>query len=159
VRNYPESETVETSLIRGSVELTTNADLGRKILLKPNEKITIEAKPEIKTVDISKTKLAPLKNKYTYYHIDILHQSAISNTIPEVSWIENKLVFDNDSFADVIIKMQKWYNVEIILNNTELAAKQFSGAFDKEDIFEALSALQITNHFEFEIKGKKVFIK
>ena len=30
VRNYPESESVETSLIRGSVELTTNEDPARK---------------------------------------------------------------------------------------------------------------------------------
>ena len=156
VRSYPDAKDVETSLIRGSVELSTNAEPEKKILLKPNEKISIEAEAiapaghqTLKTVD-------PVQKRY---RIDRLKESHISNTIPEVSWIENKLVFDNESFSAIIAKMEKWYNVEIILTNDSLASKKFSGEFEKENLTEALNALQFINHFEFEIKGKQVFIK
>lgn len=159
VRSYPDAKNVETSLIRGIVELSTNAEPENKIILKPNEKISIEAEPvavanrqALKTVD----PVAPVGNRY---RIDKLRESHISNTIPEVSWIENKLVFDNETFSAIIAKMEKWYNAEITLTNDSLASKKFSGEFEKENLDEALNALQFINHFEYEIKGKQVFIK
>jgi transmembrane sensor len=156
VRNYPESGSVETSLIRGSVELTTDEDPARKILLKPNEKITIEARPDSM---VTKQTEQPPVIKPSYYHINPLKESIISKTIPEIAWIENKLVFDNEAFTEVIIKMEKWYNAKFIIDNDELAMKKFSGAFEKETLYEALSALQMINHFEFIINGNEVIIK
>lgn len=156
VRNYPESESIETSLIRGSVELTTNEDPSRKILLKPNEKITIDAKPVTEVA--GKSKQVPVI-KPSYYHIDALKESAISKTIPEISWVENKLVFDNETFSEVVLKMEKWYNVKFNVENNELPVKKFSGAFEKETLYEALSALQMINRFEFTVNGNEVIIK
>jgi ferric-dicitrate binding protein FerR (iron transport regulator) len=152
VRSYPEAGNVETSLIRGSVQLTTNTDPSRIIMLKPNEKITIET-----NAILPKTSHTP---KPTHvYHIDVLKESALSKTIPEISWVQNKLVFDNEPFEEVLNKMGKWYNAEFILNNEGLMQKKFSGAFDKETLYEALSALQMINYFEFDIRGNKVYIK
>lgn len=157
VRGYPEAGKVETSLIRGSIELTTNADLTRKILLRPNEKITIETAPGLTTKNLSSIKPAIVKQPY--FHIDILKTSALSNTIPEVSWMNDKLVFDNEPFSDVAKKMEKRYDVQIVIENQELAAKQVSGVFDKEDISQALSALRMTISFDFRMKGKTIYIK
>lgn len=160
VRSYPESKSVETSLIRGAVELTTNTDPERKILLKPNEKIVVD----VYAYDSTNSK-APVVEKVNataarkgLYHIEQLRESRY-NVIPEISWVQNRLVFDNEAFTDVIAKMEKWYGVEIMLENKKLATKNFSGAFEKEDISTALQALQIINHFSFEIKGSKVYIK
>lgn len=160
VRSYPESKSVETSLIRGAVELTTDTDPERKILLKPNEKIVVD----IYTSDTASSIPAVIEKVNTatarkgLYHIEQLRESRY-NVIPEISWVQNRLVFDNEVFTDVITKMEKWYGVEIILENKKLAAKNFSGAFEKEDISAALQALQFINHFSFEIKGSKVYIK
>ena len=105
-----------------------------------------------------KTKQTPVI-KPSYYHIDALKESTVSKTIPEIAWVENKLVFDNEAFTAVIIKMEKWYNAKFIINNEDLAIKKFSGAFEKETLYEALSALQMINHFEFIINGNEVIIK
>ena len=163
VRSYPESDKVQTSLIRGSVELTTTEHPDQKILLKPNEKITIDVpvayavahdheSPKVQPAGIS------VRGRKSY-HIDSLKQSLLADVIPEVSWVENRLVFDNERFTDVIDKMEKWYNVDIILINKRLESKSFSGVFEKENITEALSALQIINDFDFEIAGRQVIIK
>ena len=164
VRSYPESKQVETSLIRGSVELTTNADPERKILLKPNEKIVVDVVPDTATViavnaisERTPVKVSTATNK-SLYHIEQLQESRF-NIIPEISWVQNRLVFDNEVFTEVISKMEKWYNVKIILENNTLAVKNFSGAFAKEDITTALQALQLINDFHFEIKDGVVYIK
>jgi transmembrane sensor len=160
VRSYPENTSVETSLIRGAVELTTNTDPERKILLKPNEKIVVDVynNDSSNIAPAAVEKINTTTARKGLYHIEQLRESRY-NVIPEISWVQNRLVFDNEAFTDVIAKMEKWYGVEIILENKKLAAKNFSGAFEKEDIASALQALQFINHFNFEIKGSKVYIK
>lgn len=160
VRSYPESGQVETSLIRGAVELTTDADPERKILLKPNEKIVVDViNPDSIAVKVpAPVQQVSSSQRQNLYHIEQLKESRF-NIIPEISWVQNRLVFDNEIFTDVISKMEKWYNVEIVLENKKLERKSFSGAFEKENITEALQALQFINHFDFEIKGNKIFIK
>lgn len=159
VRSYPGSDKVQTSLIRGSVELSTKAKPDEKILLKPNEKITIEVKEETGNHPVQAAPATVSSTASKSYQIDPLKQSSLTPLIPEVSWVENRLVFDNEPLPDVIDKMEKWYNVDIVLTNKKLEAKNFSGAFEKENISEALSALQFINHFDFEIKGRTVIIQ
>lgn len=161
VRSYPESDNVQTSLIRGSVELTTREHPEQKILLKPNEKITIdvqENKPSANSNLPAPAAVTYNRNK-KIYQIDSLKESTLADVIPEVSWIENRLVFDNEPFTDVIDKMGKWYNVDIVLTDAKLENKHFSGVFEKENVVEALTALQIINPFHFEITGRTVIIK
>ncbi|MBN8786547.1 MAG: DUF4974 domain-containing protein [Terrimonas sp.] len=159
VRSYPDNNRVETSLIRGAVELTTNKDPERKILLKPNEKIVLDVADADSAGVVAKSpKPEKALVKHNLYHIQQLDGSRY-NVIPEISWVQNELVFDNEVFTEVISKMEKWYNVEIVLQNNELANKNFSGAFKKEDITTALQGLQFTNSFQFEIKGNTVYIK
>lgn len=156
VRSYPGSDKVQTALIRGSVELHTKSKPDEKIRLKPNEKITIDITEDAgRNAVNTASKTPPVKS----YHIDVLKQSTLTTLIPEVSWIENRLVFDNEPLPDVIDKMEKWYNIDIVLTNKKLEGKKFSGVFEKENISEALSALQIINHFEYEVKGSTVIIK
>ncbi len=161
VRSYPESNTVETSLIRGAVELTTNANPNRKIMLKPNEKIIVDVLAEDAASAADPVKIKTEKNPpepADLYHIEQLDGSRY-NIIPEISWMQNELVFDNEIFSEVIAKMEKWYNVKIVLENNELANKRVSGIFKKEDIRQALEALQYIGGFRFEINENTIVIR
>ena len=161
VRSYPESDKVETSLIRGSVELTDRTRPDHVILLKPNEKITIDHAEGDRALtaavaESSKERFAKAK---THYRIEALKESSLANVIPEVSWVSNVLVFDNEPFAKVIEKMEKWYNVDIQINDQELKQRKFSGVFHNEGVVEALQALQIIIPFHFEQNGRSIIIK
>ncbi len=128
---------MQTSLIRGSVELSTRSKPDEKILLKPNEKITIDLAEEANNTAVNAAPEKVTAAGQKFYHIDHLKQSSLTPVIPEVSWVENRLVFDNEPFTDVIDKMEKWYNVDIVLTSKKLEGKKFSGAFEKENISEA----------------------
>nr|WP_295926637.1 FecR domain-containing protein [uncultured Dyadobacter sp.] len=163
VKSYPSSYKVETSLIRGSVELTDRAQPDRVIQLKPNEKITIDqdgppadAALNPGTAESSKGRFAKTQ---AHYRIEALKESALAKVIPEVSWVSNVLVFDNQPFAEVIDKMEKWYNVDIEINDQELRQRKFSGVFHNESIVEALAALQIIIPFQFEQNGNTIIIQ
>jgi ferric-dicitrate binding protein FerR (iron transport regulator) len=158
VRSYPGTEKVQTSLLRGLVELSSSTMPGRKIELHPNEKITFEV-PEIDPALKSSQVKKPVTSKSATYTIDTLKESSLAAVIPEVSWIENRLVFDNEALEDVLEKMEKWYSVDIHLMNQKIASKQVSGILEKENIEEALKALQLLNEFEYTINGREIHIE
>ncbi|MEO6723391.1 MAG: FecR family protein [Ferruginibacter sp.] len=155
VKAYPEDSRVEASLIRGSIELMIKKSQGKKILLHPSEKITIETN---EIADAGNNKKEKGSKSIEPYHIAELKVESQSNLIPEISWMQNKLVFDSETFEDIIPKMEKWYDITINSDDKELMEQRFSAVFEKETITEALTALQYTYNFRFEIKDKQVFI-
>ncbi len=149
VKSYPTDKTVETSLIHGSVEVTLN-DRQEKILLKPNEKLVLN-KQQNKS-EKSNTLNKQMKNKANEKPIIELSHLTIypkDNSIVETAWMENKLVFRNESLEEIALKMERWYGVSIIINNEDLKKEIITGSFEKESINQALKALQFTNKFTY----------
>ena len=148
VRSYPENNKVQTALIRGSVEVFTEDNPDQAIKLKPNEKVTIST---IKPLNSNKATAPPAQ-------LESIKRTA-DQEIPEISWVNDRLVFDNELFTDVIDKLEKWYNIEVQVKNPNIQSKRFSGHFENEDFKQALEALQYVHHFDFEIKGRTIIIK
>ncbi len=144
VSAYPGNNKVETSLIRGAIELSVKDNPGQKVFMNPNEKVTV-------TYDSSISK--PV-GKDARLELDPLTTETQTGLIPEVAWIENKLVFSNESFAAVLEKMGRWYDVKFEVADAELAAEKFTGAFDTETLDQALTALQMSYDFKV-IKNKE----
>ncbi|RYF85047.1 MAG: FecR family protein, partial [Chitinophagaceae bacterium] len=109
VRSYPTEKKVETSLIRGRVEITVDKKPGDKYVLLPSEKLTLTTGQ--KTVSHSAKRLhEPTVVRSTINYLN-------TTTIAETSWVENKLVFDDESFEEIAKKMERWYGVSIRFKN------------------------------------------
>lgn len=153
VRSYPQSEKVQTSLIRGAVEVITEDDPSHPIVLKPKEKVTVQTGKQEKAM------LAQTIDKKSNFILEPLKVKESVQVIPEVSWVNDQLVFDNEQFGEVVDKMEKWYNVEFLILNERMTDTRFSADFEDENLKEALEALQYVRYFDFEIVGRKVIIK
>jgi ferric-dicitrate binding protein FerR (iron transport regulator) len=159
VKAYPEDKQTETSLIRGSIEVTIKNRPNDKIILSPSEKLIVEnnealqketAKtPSVKAVPVS---VAPLVS------INKLKYSAVDSTVAETQWINNKLVFRDESFADLAVKMERWYDVSIEINDPVLKQARLNGIFEKETIIQALEALRISMPFKYDQNGNNIII-
>lgn len=147
VRCYPDEKKTETSLIRGSLEVSFK-DGREKIILKPNEKLIVDnlaIKNSLTTVQ-DKSHNA-LKKIVELSHVGVLPQD---NSVIETSWVYNRLVFNSETFEDIAHKMEKWYGVTISFIDEDLKTKKFTGIFEKETIDEALEAIQLTTKFSFQ---------
>jgi len=161
VKCYPDEKTTETSLIRGSVEITLK-DRSQKIILKPNEKITINNDD----VNMQLGKNDPVKNAGTpsnAVHAPIitlgyLTREPVNNEIIETSWINNRLIFSDERFDDIAVKMERWFGVKIQFGSEKLKKLRFTGAFENETIDQALSAMQLTTAFKFNINKDQITI-
>ena len=154
IKSYSNELTTETSLVRGQVEITVNKRPGDKYILKPNNKLIVanEAEEEIKTSGKKEGKKIPLVSleHLTYYERD--------STIIETSWKENRLVFQDESFADIANKLERWYNVQLVFSDKSLETEHLTGSFANETIFQALEALQITTDFHFKIEQNNILL-
>ena len=158
VRCYPDEKNTETSLVRGSLEVTMK-DGGEKIILKPNEKLIFsnnDSQPVI-TSNSNPGKIIPNVpgNVFELSHLSVLPQDS---SIVETSWVNNKLVFRSETFEEVALKMERWYAVSIIFKDEKLKAKKFTGVFENETVDQALNALQLTTSFVYRINKEGIFI-
>ncbi len=157
VKAYPDDKQTETSLIRGSIEVTIKNRPNDKIMLSPSEKLIVEnnlLKEKINgTINaVTKEPVPPLVS------INKLKYSAVDSTVAEMQWINNKLIFREETFADLVVKMERWYDVTIEINDPKLKQARLNGIFESETIIQALEALQISIPFRYEQTGNKIII-
>jgi ferric-dicitrate binding protein FerR (iron transport regulator) len=159
VKCYPGEKTTETSLVRGIIEVTLK-DRQEKIMLKPNEKLVIN-NDDYKTVN---SKLKPKNAKVIavaekpFISVSHLTFYPADSTVIETAWVQNRLIFSGETFEDVALKMERWYNVTIDIVDEKLKKEPLTGNFEKETVGEAFKALQLATPFSFNIKNDKITI-
>ncbi|MEO5892049.1 MAG: FecR family protein [Ferruginibacter sp.] len=159
VRAYPGEKNTETSLVRGSIEVTIK-DREEKIMMIPNDKLIIsnEEMPALKENKLLAG--APVSvTKHSYMSMGHLTMSRDESTVVETAWVENKLIFDKETFEEVAFKMERWYGVSIRFADEKLKLQRLTGTFEKETVTEALAALQIsTPFFKYKINNQHINI-
>lgn len=155
VKAYPEDKTVETSLIRGKVEITLKNNPAEKYVLKPNQKLVLN-NTYIKSHLTANNKIAAVNVPVIVIkEISYINGEGYSK---ETAWMQNELSFEEEAFKDVAVRMGRWYDVEFEFKNKRIEEEQLTGSFEMETLKEALEALKITTKFNYKIEGKKVTI-
>jgi len=81
-----------------------------------------------------------------------------TGTIIETSWVNNKLIFQDEEFRDLALQMERWYGVDIQFASAKPSALRFTGTFQEETIQQALDALKLTADFNYTIHGNQITI-
>ncbi len=75
---------------------------------------------------------------------------------PFSAWREGKLVFENTPMNEVIIKLERWFNVDIELNDPELFEYRFTAIFKNETTRQALEMLRFSSPIEYNVIPGKI---
>jgi transmembrane sensor len=75
-----------------------------------------------------------------------------------VSWKENMLKFQNTPFPDVVKKMERWYDVKIILDDKLKFTQRYTMTIKTESLREMLELMLVTTPMKYEIKEDLVYI-
>lgn len=161
IKSYPQDITVEATLLKGMIEVSRGDNKNApRVILRPNEKLVFNK--QLSSSDSTETthggnpardRSLPLPPDIS---VNVLPQNVPDSNKEETAWMYNRLVFDGDSFRELAAKMERWYNVKIIFKDQRLANCRFGGVFANETIEEALSALQLTAHFTYKIRGNEI---
>jgi ferric-dicitrate binding protein FerR (iron transport regulator) len=75
-----------------------------------------------------------------------------------VAWTRGVLAFDGTPLGEVVLTLERWYNVEIHLADSALAARRLTAAFKNEPIDLVLKRIALTLGLRVEPGGGSVLL-
>ncbi len=157
VKDYPADKTVETTLIRGLVQVTRSNDPQQKpVFLHPNEKLVVQKTIEENNGNREVQSSAVLPVIYKVAHLDSTVKEADR---VETAWVYNRLEFRGENFENLAGKLERWYNVSIVFEDDKVKELTFNGSFENETVEQAFTALKTAVPFNFTIQGHEIKIK
>jgi ferric-dicitrate binding protein FerR (iron transport regulator) len=159
VKSYPSDKTTEATLIRGSIEVSIHNRPSDKIVLKPNEKLVVNNDDSTQQEKEKQPRLHDPMNNKSLIVIGKPTYEQRSGAIIETSWVDNKLIFQDEEFSSLARSMERWYGVTIRFDGSGKENLRFTGTFEKETVVQALEALKLTADFNYTIDGSQITIQ
>lgn len=132
ITDYSDENLTKVTLAEGSVSFISKFLPEMKII--PGEQISYNKGK--KTVVVNKVKL---------------------NNI--LAWKNDKFIFENESLENIMKKLSRWYNLDVIFINEDMKKLSFSGTLDKFDNVESfLKYFEVDTDVRFVIEGSKIII-
>jgi ferric-dicitrate binding protein FerR (iron transport regulator) len=154
VKSYPGDKQTETSLVHGRVEVLILNRPEKKIVLRPNEKLIV--RNEDTTTPLTGKPVAASKGSFiSVGKVSYINADSI---LIETAWVQNKLVFDNESLPEIAQKLERWYNVEIKFSDEKIQTERASGTFENITVQQALDYLREIAPFHYTIQVNKIII-
>jgi transmembrane sensor len=156
VKSYPDENLIETTLVSGSIEIEAKQQgekTKRLLRLEPNQKATFSRTTNnlLLTEITEPEKIEPLP-------VGNIHVAREVNTEIVTSWKDNKLVFNRERFENIATRLERWYDVHIIIEDSTLKEYRYTGTFEKETLEQALYALKLASPFEYTIDKNNILI-
>ena len=152
VKNYSNDKVIETSLLRGKIEVSFNDRPQGNIILRPNEKLTVNKNTLLQRDEIS----AP--EKEPKIKLDNLVGLNESKLVLETAWMDNKIAFSNCLLSDVAHMLERRYSVKVDFKDPDVMNYRYTGIFDDENLDDILKIMQISKPFNYVLNGKKLMI-
>jgi len=132
VKAYPDENTISTTLIEGSIDVSGNFG---NALLKPEQKLQFDKGSRKMSIE------------------------TLSDTSPETEWKDGRLVFRNESIGELAPKLERWFDVDIVFADEQVKQRRFTGILKRESILEVVSYFDFSKLVECKIQGNKIIIK
>ena len=129
VRAYPEDHQINVVLEKGSVELLNTVNRSFNYRLKPGEM----AEYSLDTKNVKINEINP--SNYT-------------------TWKDGELVFINDPLADVIRRLERKFNIEVVVKNPRVYQSVFNANFKTESLKEILDYIRFSCQINYQIVPK-----
>ena len=153
VKAYPEEGNVETVLVRGLVEIFKKGQVKPIIELKPGEKASyVKAAPSVQPAAQTPTNTTIKESPRMIVDIETKPDATIG-------WVKNQLVFDAEPFEEIVVRLERWFNVEVDIRNVALHKTRMTGRYDTENIEQVMHSLQMVIPFTYKIEKNKIIIR
>jgi len=132
VKAYPDENSVYTTLVEGSLEISSQYQNTR---IKPDQKLIFSKE---------NNKMAVLELK---------------DTSVDTEWKDGRLVFRNESLGELAPKLRRWFDVDIAFADERAKQRRFTGVLERESILEVISYFDLSKYVECSIQGNKIIIR
>jgi len=133
VASYDDEKQTDVVLVEGKVKLFSENDRKLKLygMMYPNHRAIYredDQKVEYEKVDV---------NKY-------------------IAWRDGNLIFNEDKMGDVVKRLSRWFNVEIVVSDPEILSYVYNATFRNETLTQVLDLLRLSAPIDYKIMGNKL---
>lgn len=132
VVSYDDDTQTEVTLVEGKVSLSTEKGQIKKEYghLLPGQRAVYKEKSQ----EVSTEKVTV--DKY-------------------IAWRDGNLIFRNDPMEDVVKRLNRWFNVEIIFDDPEIKSYIYTATFKSENLDQVLKLLKLSAPINYSIIDRK----
>lgn len=129
---YPDDRQCKVTLVNGSARVggKLNGQIRNAKMLQPNRMYTYDR----------------VTNKYDIRQVDAYQI---------VAWKEGKMVFKDEPLSEVVRRLNRWYNIDIVIIDKVLESYVYLATFEDETIDEVLKLLELSAPIEYKDLGRK----
>ncbi|WP_299577971.1 FecR family protein [uncultured Sunxiuqinia sp.] len=137
VKNYEAEHRVVTTLEKGSIRILSSDHLMFKeeIVLKPGEQLVFDK-----------------------IHRKIQRKEHVDTHL-YTSWKDNKLIFLDMLFGDLIKLLERKYDIEIEVVDQSILNEHYTGTIRNETILEVFEIIKHTHPIEYHVEERKIIIQ
>lgn len=128
VNAYPDENYMEVVLKQGKVEFQDKATK-QTVAMQPSERLIYQ------DGKVSKTEADP--EKY-------------------IGWTGGKLIFRGDPMAEVARRIERWYNVEVVLADKEIEKYSYRATFEDDNLEDVFRFLSMTSPITYNITSREM---
>lgn len=156
VRSYKDEDFEETSVISGAVEVTVPEE--HKVMkVTPNQKVILH-KASGRHIKENNMPGSKANTKIERQPLSVISPADTVHVL-ETAWMNNQLIFRNETLLSLSQRLERWYGVKIIIEDQQLAMLRFSGRADNISIEKLLEVLQSIQPFNYSMQDDIVTIK
>ncbi len=163
VKAYSDEDVTETLLVSGRVEVSVvdRSIKAEPVLLSQNQMISfshskgatviLPTEPEVEEFEIEKSDVE-LATKPS------LSITSVQDTDDYTSWKDGRLVFRSESLKNLSRKLERFYNVNIYLEDESIKELKFTGIMEEVTIEEVLRAIASDSRISYVIDKNRITI-
>jgi transmembrane sensor len=129
VSAYPDDDFAYVVLASGKVMVRGEKQVFECTLL-PSQKLTVY----------------PAENKYNVRDVDVSSFTA---------WKDGLLLLDNEPFELAVNRIERWYNVDMVIEDQKLKNYRFKATFQDEPLEEVLKLLSVSTPMEYSFEKRQ----
>lgn len=164
VKAYPEENTVETTLIEGSIGVTRTKFSDKKVdevMLEPNQRVVYykpaksikKSTTEVDAENVEvESEVAP-RQKLTYLISKGIEAEQFT------SWKDGTLLISSETLKELAVKLERKYDVKIHFKNSDIMNYKFTGMLENETIEQVIEAIGMAANIDYDIDEREIWIK
>jgi ferric-dicitrate binding protein FerR (iron transport regulator) len=131
VSAYREDKVQRTTLLAGRVGVTAG---GEEHVIRPGQQALVEARSGVQVREV--------------------------DALLFCSWHKGALLFEKENLEEIMTRLSRWYDVEVVFMSDRPRALHFTGDLERySNLDEVLRLIEMTTRVTFDIKDNQVFVK
>lgn len=76
-----------------------------------------------------------------------------------LSWIDGKLSFNQSTLSEVISQLERWYDLEVVLENQSIKDRRLTAVIDSRSLINVLNVISQSVDLSYEVIDNKIFLR